>query len=357
MSAGYASRTPHEAQGSRSGAPARTIDLLTDIATRVYLGEESQIDVARDLGLDPSTVSRHLKRAREEGIVRIEIVMPRRQIIDLGRELADRFGLARAVVAPVDVDLDMSVGPVAADFVAGLLRSGMRLGISWGRTLAAVIRHLRPGLVADLRIAQLAGGVDDPNLGIQGHELVRRAAELFPGSRVHYVHAPAIVGSAETRDVLVEDRTVEAALAAARHSQLALVGIGQMDTASTLFRGGHVGRSDWARLIEAGAVGNMNTRFFDREGAPVELLEGRTIAISWRELRAIPTVVAVAVGQDRAEAIRGALATRCVDILVTDEATATALLGSSRMTRRRRRTDASSDMKGGRDDQADRRRE
>jgi deoxyribonucleoside regulator len=225
---------------------ARTIDLLTDIATRFYLGEQSQIDIARELSLDPSTVSRHLKRARDEGIVHIEIVTPRRHDIDLGRELADRFDLARVVVAPTDTDLDTALGPVAAEFVGGLLRSGMRLGVSWGRTLAALIRQLRPGIVAELRIAQLAGGVNDPTPGIQGHELVRRAAELFPDSLVHYVHAPAIVGSVEARDILLADRTVAAALGAARRSQLALVGIGQMDTDSTLFRGGHVEPADWA---------------------------------------------------------------------------------------------------------------
>lgn len=313
-------------QGVAPGTEARTIDVLTEIATRFYLGQESQIEIARDLGLDPSTVSRHLKRAREDGIVHVEIRPPRRQDIDLGRELAARFRLARVVVAPTDPDLDVALGPVAAEFVGGLLRSGLRLGISWGRTLAAVIRHLRPGVVADLRVAQLAGGVDDPSPGIQGHDLVRRAAELFPGSRVSYLHAPAIVGSDDARRVLLADRTVKAALEAARRSELALVGVGQMDAASTLFSGGHVARDDWARLIEAGAVGNVNTRFFDAAGEPVELLDRRTIAITWAELRAIPTVVAVAAGVDRAAAIRGALATRSIDILVTDEATAEAML-------------------------------
>jgi DNA-binding transcriptional regulator LsrR (DeoR family) len=70
----------------------------------------------------------------------------------------------------------------------------------------------------------------------------------------------------------------------------------------------------------------MNTRFFDASGEPVALLEGRTIAIGWQALRAIPTVIAVATGRDRAAAIRGALATRAIDILVTDDVTARALL-------------------------------
>jgi DNA-binding transcriptional regulator LsrR (DeoR family) len=80
----------------------------------------------------------------------------------------------------------------------------------------------------------------------------------------------------------------------------------------------------------------MNTRFFDRKGRPVGLLDGRTIAITWPDLKAIPTVVAVAAGLNRVDAIRGAIASGCVDILVTDTATASALLGGpSRASGRR----------------------
>jgi DNA-binding transcriptional regulator LsrR (DeoR family) len=247
--------------------------------------------------------------------------------------VAERYGIARVVVAPTGDDLDEAFGPVAAKFVGGLLRSKMRLGVSWGQTLAALIRHLRPGLVSNLSIAQLAGGVNDPTAGVQGNELVREVAELFPGSQVYYLHAPAIVGSVEARDVLLADRTIQAALDAGRHSELALVGIGQMDAASTLYRGRHVEPDDWDQLLRAEAVGNINTRFFDAAGAPVELLERRTMAVTWTDLAAIPTVVAVAVGRDRVDAIRGALATHCVDILITDETTARALVTGAQASR------------------------
>ncbi len=311
----------------------RTIDLLTEIATRYYLRDEAQVEIARDLGLDPSTVSRYLKRARDEGIVHVEIRPPRRHEIDLGRELAARHGLARVIVAPTS-DEDEALGAVAAEFIEGLLRRGMHLGISWGRTLAGVVRQLRPGAVADLRIAQLAGGVEDPTPGIQGHEIVRRVAELYPGSRVHYLHAPAIVALEATATALLDDPMVEAALEAGRRSELALVGIGQMDESSTLYRGRHVNPEDWARLLAAGAIGDVNTRFFDAHGRSVGDLDGRTIGLTWEDLGRIPTVVAVAAGRGKVEAIRGALATGCIDILVTDEATALAVRAADKRARR-----------------------
>jgi DNA-binding transcriptional regulator LsrR (DeoR family) len=326
MSGGKAEPSTRPRSIAAARAPTRVVDLLTEIARRFYLGDESQTEIARDLGLDPSTVSRHLKRAREQGIVHVEIRSPRRDDVDLGRAVAERYGIARAVVAPAGQDLDELFGPIAAEFVGGLLRSGMRLGVSWGRTVASVVRHLRPGVVGDLSIAQLAGGINDPVSGIQGNELVRQVADKYSGSEVSYLHAPAIVGSEMVRDVLLADRTIKAAIESAERTELALVGIGQMEPDATLHAGGHVGTDDWNRLVADGAVGNMNTRFFDAAGAPVGLLEGRTIAIAWQALRDIPTVIAVATGRERAAAIRGALATRSVDILVTDDVTARALL-------------------------------
>jgi deoxyribonucleoside regulator len=307
----------------------QTVDILSEIATRYYLRDDSQVEIARDLGLDPSTVSRYLKRARDEGIVHVEIRTPRRPEADLGLGLAERYGLQRVVVSPFvegSEEQDRALAATAAAFIDGFLVNNLRLGVSWGRTLADVVHHLRPGTVSRLEIAQLAGGVEDPSPGIQGHELVRRLAELYPGSRVHYLHAPAIVDSDIAGSAFAGDRIVGSALAAGRSSELALVGIGQMDDAATLRRGGHVSARDWARLTAAGAVANVNTRFIDASGRSIPELDLRTIAISLEDLRAINTVVAVAGGAGKIPAIRAALASGAIDVLVTDEPTAIGVL-------------------------------
>ena len=158
---------------------------------------------------------------------------------------------------------------------------------------------------------------------------MRALGATYPGSRMRYLHAPAIVDSPEVADVIIGDSTVSAALIAAAASDVALVGIGSMDDESTLSRGGHVSASDRRKLIEAGAVGNMNTRFFDGEGRPVGELEARTIAVGWEQLRAIGTVIAVAAGEHKAAAIAGAARTGCIDVLVTDELVARRLVADA----------------------------
>ncbi len=74
----------------------------------------------------------------------------------------------------------------------------------------------------------------------------------------------------------------------------------------------------------------MCPRFFPSEGEPVHVLDDRLIAIEWAELKKIPLVVAMAAGLEKRDAILGALRAGCMDVLITDEATARAVLKSAR---------------------------
>jgi DNA-binding transcriptional regulator LsrR (DeoR family) len=47
-----------------------------ELATRSYVTDQFQVQIAKSLGLDPSTVSRYLKRAGDERIVMVEIQRP-----------------------------------------------------------------------------------------------------------------------------------------------------------------------------------------------------------------------------------------------------------------------------------------
>ncbi|MFI5282520.1 MAG: sugar-binding transcriptional regulator [Candidatus Dormibacterales bacterium] len=305
-----------------------TADLLVDLATRFYVAGQTQVEIARSVGLDPSTVSRYLKRARDDGIVRVEIRRPRSLQGDLALELAHDFHLKRAVVVsggPGPAAND-AVAWAAADFVKSQLLNGMHLGLSWGRMLSAAIHMLPPGSVSDLDISMLHGGVSGSRAGIQGHELARHLASLHPRSRVHYLHAPVLVDSPDIKDAMLRDGSIRSALEAGAACELALVGIGTLDDSATLVRYGHISPEDKKRLLAAGAVGDMCTRYFNPAGEPVHVLDQRLIAIEWDELKRIPLVVAMAAGLEKRDAILGALRSGAANVLVTDETTARAVL-------------------------------
>ncbi len=192
--------------------------------------------------------------------------------------------------------------------------------------LSAAIHMLPPGTVGGLDVSLLHGGVGGAGAGIQGMELARYIASLHPHSHVHYLHAPVLVDSPDIKDAMLRDGSIRAALESAASRDIALVGIGTLDESAPLVHYGHISPRDRKRLLDAGAVGDMCTRFFTPAGDPVHVLDDRLIAIEWDALKQIPLVVAMAAGLDKRDAILGALRMGVMDVLVTDEATARAVL-------------------------------
>ncbi len=84
---------------------------------------------------------------------------------------------------------------------------------------------------------------------------------------------------------------------------------------------------DRKSLVTAGAVGDVIGHFIDAEGREVDHpMNRRTVAVSLDDLRRIRRVVLAAGGGHRLQVIRGALRGRLAHVLVTDEATAQALV-------------------------------
>lgn len=302
--------------------------LMAKVADLYYLRDLTQQEIADRLGLSRPTVSRLLRRSRAAGIVRIEVVPPDAMHHALERELEERFGLREAIVVSGQGDAQATqgaLGRAAARFLERNVKRGSPVGISWGTTLRAVVDHLRRRPLRPT-VVPLVGGVGQISPGIHANDLAHAIADIFEG-RVHLLHAPAIVASRGVRQALLRDSGIAKVLALARQVEVALVGIGGLVPSSTLVQSGYFSASDLAALRRRGAVGDICTRPFALDGSSVDGdLDHRILAIELRHLRRIPTVIAVAGGAVKAEAISGALAGRLVDVLVTDHLAAREIL-------------------------------
>src|SRR5687768_8308906 len=122
-----------------------------------YRQGQSQKDIARALGVSAATVSRLLKRAFDEGFVRVELDLPRTQ--DLETALVQRFGLRDAVVIASGGrgDVKEELGAAAAAYFEKIGAHGLRVGLSCGFTLYQTIRALRERTFRDLILYPLSG--------------------------------------------------------------------------------------------------------------------------------------------------------------------------------------------------------
>ncbi|HKJ30280.1 MAG TPA: sugar-binding domain-containing protein, partial [Balneolales bacterium] len=80
-------------------------------------------------------------------------------------------------------------------------------------------------------------------------------------------------------------------------------------------------------IKESGAVGDIALRFFDKNGDSVHTsLDDHLIGITLEELKKVKHVVGIAGGEKKLTAIRGALKGGLIDVLITDQVTASKLL-------------------------------
>ena len=278
--------------------------------------------IARRLNLSTATVSRLLRRARTEGVVRIEVrdlATPQ----DLAERLTARLGLRRAAVVERGEaeSLAALAGPVGAMLRQAGLRAGSVLAVGWGRTVRAVIEAGLPRIEGVVTVPA-TGGMQQPAPHFQIGEFVRRAAEQMAGTP-RFVHAPYLP-SRDAREALLRDAAMAEDLALWDRIDAAVVGIG-VPHASDPGQDRLQVTPDEQALVHA--AGDVIRHYFDRRGDLIPWEgETRLIAVSPAQLRAIPLVIGVAVSPQKAAAINGAARARLVNALVTDTRTAQAVL-------------------------------
>lgn len=302
--------------------PPSSRSLLHAVARLYYLQDVSQVEIARRLGLSGATVSRLLKRAREEGIVRIEVRDPEPEH-DLALRLVERLALKQAVV--VDMPAGAGMAALAEPVGQMLLRAAPAgawvMGLGWGRTVLEIVRAGLPPCPGAV-IVPCSGGLDEPAAQYQVNELVRRAAERT-AAVPRFVHAPYLP-SETLRASILADPAVRATIELWQRLDVAVVGIG-LPVSTDLARGGTATTPRDEGLWQA--AGDVVQHYFNRDGKLLTWSgEARLLAISADQLRRTPCVIGVAASVAKAQSIAGAARAGLVNAIATDVATAEAVL-------------------------------
>jgi DNA-binding transcriptional regulator LsrR (DeoR family) len=306
--------------------------LMAKVARMYYTQRMRQTEICERLNVHQSTVSRVLKRAEREGIVRITVSLPAGTHTELEEMVQSRYGLDEVVVVDAfedEAQIARDLGAAAAFYLGNTLKPNDVIGISsWSAALLHMVNALHPSQrFKGTRVIQILGGIGSPNAEVHATQVTRRLADLI-GGEATLLPAPGVVGSRAARDVLFRDRFVREALDLFSSVTVALVGIGATEPSRALASSGNIFSPQEIRLLAAkGAVGDICLRFFDASGRQVITeLNDRVISMELQQLRAVPRVIGVAGGIRKTNAIRGALAGGLIKVLITDPRTAERLV-------------------------------
>ncbi|MBN1563546.1 MAG: sugar-binding transcriptional regulator [Anaerolineae bacterium] len=311
--------------------------LLARVADLYHVRGLNQKEIAERLALSQATISRLLKRAVAEGIVRITVSMPPGVHTALETALRDHYNLLDAIVVDTETDdeasLQHGLGAAAAFYLENTIKKNDIIGISsWSATLLRMVAAMNPlARSLDVRVVQILGGVGRADAEVHATYLTDRLAKLVLGT-ASFLTAPGVLASADARAVLSSDPYVAETLALFDQITLALVGIGSLQPSELLASSGNIfSEQELDDLRAGGGVGDVCLRFFDINGKPVLTpLNDRVMGMALPQLKHVPRTVGIAGGQRKHAAIQGALRGGWINVLITDRVTADYLIEHAR---------------------------
>lgn len=300
---------------------------LVQVARLYYEEDKSQQEIADQMGVSRSLIALYLKQAREQNIVRVEVVDPQDQCEDLALEIQKHTGLKSVHVVPNPRNPELvqrSLAGALARQLENRLADGDRVGLGWGRTITEVVNLLAPSRPRKIEVAPLLGESSFTASYTQINQIVLRMAESFNGLP-NFLFAPLIVGTSELRQALLQDNVAKPVAELWDRLDIACIGIGAVPPTpgQVLYMGEHYVNM----YLEKGAVGDIVARHFDSRGRLIRTaLDERIMGISLEQLRKVKNVIAIAGGPLKTKAVVGAIRTNSITGLVIDEELARAML-------------------------------
>lgn len=303
--------------------------LLVKAARMYYEQEMSQDQIAAEIGVSRSNISRMLTDARAQGIVQIKIVEHAMRDSLLESRLLELLPIKHIRVARIldGIDETTAVGILAAEALVERLKPNSTVAISWGTTLHAMINALEAEYMPGVQLVPMVGGMTALSSTASGDDLIRIMASKLSAT-YQTILAPAVVSSMDARVAFSAEPTVANVLELATQADIAVVGIGAARSSSTMELLDTAGLPEkMHNSLLHGMAGDMAARFYDIDGKELDHpWNDRIIGVELSQIRRIPYVIGAAAGNAKSLAVLGAIRGGLVNEAVISSSTALAIV-------------------------------
>lgn len=157
------------------------LELLLKVAQLYYEQGLTQNEIAKKLFISRSNISRLLTQAREAGIVEIKVHYPFERKRRIEVEFNRRFHLEEIRIVDLGsrsgFELYTATTKLAATYLNLQLNNDSVLAITCGNSVCGMVHELRPkGYLPGMQVVPMMGSVDNSNIILEGHYLVRQIA-------------------------------------------------------------------------------------------------------------------------------------------------------------------------------------
>lgn len=320
---------PNTNQYYDSNIYMQSANLIIKVAYMYYYRNMRQQEIAEQLDLSVPTVSRLLKRAKEQEIVHFSMEQEYLECLELEEALKKRFDLQEVIIAPLlnqgqgmeGEELKKIVALEGARYLQRTITDRDVLGIAYGETVWYVYNYLNPCQRRNMGFVTLHGTLNHEMNKLDGSWLVPRIAKVF-GGKYYTINCKGIQKSREEVLNALKDDSICRVFEQFPNITISVSGVGMIypEHQSVLVRGDYLSPETIKELEQAGACGDLLLRFFDKSGNECCTdMRSRVIGIPWENYKRIPNKVIVASDRRKWVAVLALLKGKLVDTLIIDQ--------------------------------------
>jgi len=306
-----------------------------DEAARVgwlyFIAGHTQDEIAKMLRISRASAQRLVSLCLTKRLITFRLEHPIAACMELAAHLKRLFKLSYCEVVPSDPAALQTVAGIAeraSSTLESLLRSDkpVVVALGTGRAVRAAVERVSPIDRPNHQIVSLVGNISSDG-SASFFDTVGRLADVTR-SRHYPMPLPFLMSSEKERDQMLRLEPIAKVRSLAARADLRLVGIGQMDHNAQVLVDGFVTRQELLDMMRRGAAGEITGWGFDNEGRIIEGGTNCRLTSIPPRVPAVALTIGAAVGKSKVTAIHAALKGRLINGLITDEATAHAILDS-----------------------------
>lgn len=238
---------------------------------------------------------------------------------EIEKFIKENLKLKKVVVVPGNLDEDRTIineiGRAAANYLKGIIQDNSIIAITGGSTIKEVIDNVpKISNLKNVLVVPARGGMGI-NVETQANTLAAKLASKMDG-RYKLLHVPDNL-SDKAMSTIMKEKDISDILETVYNADILIYGIGRADK---MAKRRNLLQDGLDKIQEFGAVGEAFGYYFNKEGDIV--YSTPSIGIKNEEIEKIETLIAVAGGKNKAEAIISTQKNSCNSILITDEGAA-----------------------------------
>lgn len=308
----------------------KKLDQAARAAWMYYIAGETQQDIAEKLGVSRQVAQRLVALATEQRLVSVNISHPVAECMSLAEELKARFGLRLCQVVPSagldNPGIQQMVAVAGAEVMAQTLKQTRPqiIALGSGRMLRATIDELAEFDRPQHSCVSLIGAIASDG-SCTRYDVPLWMAEKTQG-RYFILPAPLFADSADDRTLWCNHRIYRTVTEKAQQADVMFLGIGHIAAGCPLHADGFISSGQVEALQAQHAVGEMLGHFIGEDGERVPSeLDARLTSVTLTA-HTQRNIIAFCGGKEKHPAMAAALKGRWITGLVTDEASARAVL-------------------------------